>query len=166
MDQLATKDEKAPAYGVVKGFTGVESDLILSAMALVESKLKHGPALNQPSDIGRYLALRFAGLEHEVFVGLMLDTQHRLIEAVELSRGTIDAASVYPREVVKSALANNAAAVVFAHNHPSGMPEPSGADRLLTERLQQALKLVDVRTLDHFVIGGSTWVSFAERGWL
>ena len=107
-----------------------------------------------------------ASFEHEVFAALFLDSQHRLIEYVELFRGTIDQASVYPREVVKEALRLNAAAVVFSHNHPSGSPEPSQADRVLTQRLKEALALVDVRTLDHIVVGGAVTTSFAECGLL
>jgi DNA repair protein RadC len=103
-------------------------------------------------------------LEHEVFIILLLDSQNRLIEAQELFRGTLIQTSVYPREVVKSTLARNAAAVVFAHNHPSGVAEPSRADELLTQSLKQALALVDVRVLDHFVVAGTSTVSFAERG--
>jgi proteasome lid subunit RPN8/RPN11 len=101
-----------------------------------------------------------------VFAGLFLDSQHRVLAAEELSHGTLDAASVYPREVVKRALALGAAAVIFAHNHPSGMAEPSAADRILTDRLKQALSLVDVRVLDHFVVGEGVPTSFAERGWI
>jgi len=101
-----------------------------------------------------------------VFVGLFLDTQHRLIAAEELARGTLAQTSVYPREVVKTALARNAAAVIFAHNHPSGVAEPSRADELLTQALRNALALVDVRTLDHLVVAGSRVTSFAERGLL
>ena len=101
-----------------------------------------------------------------MFVALFLDSQHRLIAAEELFRGTLAQTSVYPREIVKSALALNAAAVIFAHNHPSGVAEPSRADELLTQSLKSALALIDVRTLDHFVVAGGEVVSFAERGLL
>ena len=107
---------------------------------------------------------KLAGFEHEVFAVLFLDTQHRLIEYSELFRGTIDSASVYPRELVKETLRLNAAAVIVSHNHPSGNPEPSGADKVLTQRLREALALVDVRTLDHIIVAGGTTTSFAERG--
>jgi DNA repair protein RadC len=110
--------------------------------------------------------VHFAGKEHECFVVLFLDSQHRLIVVEELFRGTIDGAAVYPREVVKAALRHNAAALVLSHNHPSGVAEPSAADRALTERLRSALAVVDVRTLDHVVVGGTAAVSFAERGWM
>ena len=114
-----------------------------------------------------YLRLHLAGLLHEVFFALWLDSQHRLLVAEELFRGTLASTSVYPREVVKRALAHNAAAVVFAHNHPSGVAEPSSADETLTRSLKQSLALVDVRVLDHFVVAGqATPLSFAERGML
>jgi DNA repair protein RadC len=105
-------------------------------------------------------------LQHEVFVTLLLDAQNRLIEYVELFRGTLTQTSVYPREVVKVALTKNAAAMIMAHNHPSGVAEPSRADELLTQTLKQALSLVDVRVLDHFIVAGADTVSFAERGLL
>ena len=104
--------------------------------------------------------------EHEVFYCLMLDAQNRLIEAREMFRGTLTQTAVYPREVVKAALACNAGAVIFAHNHPSSLAEPSRADELLTQELKQALALVDVKVLDHFIVGGDTVLSFAERGLL
>ena len=107
-----------------------------------------------------------AARANEVFVGLFLDSQHRLIAADELFQGTLAQTSVYPREIVKAALAHNAAAVIFAHNHPSGIAEPSRADELLTQSLKAALALVDVRTLDHFIVAGGQVVSFAERGML
>lgn len=111
------------------------------------------------------MRFKIGGSEREVFAVMLLDNQHRLIEFKELFQGTIDAASVYPREVVKTALKANAAAVIFAHNHPSGDPEPSQADRRITTRLQDALALIDVRVLDHIVVGEQC-TSFAERGWL
>ncbi|MCY1366184.1 hypothetical protein D9M69_530660 [compost metagenome] len=101
-----------------------------------------------------------------MFAALFLDSQHRLLEYVELFRGTIDAAAVYPREVVKEALRLNTAAVIFSHNHPSGNPEPSQADKVLTQRLKEALALVDVRTLDHVIVAGDATASFAEHGLL
>jgi DNA repair protein RadC len=105
-------------------------------------------------------------LEHELFIALFLDSQNRLIACEELFRGTLAQTSVYPREVVKAALRHNAAAVIFAHNHPSGIAEPSRADELLTAALKQALAVVDIRTIDHFIIAGTVAVSFAERGML
>lgn len=128
--------------------------------------LKSRDALADPAATRRYLSAWLRDRDHEVFAGLFLDSQHRVLAAEELSHGTLDAASVYPREVVKRALALGAAAVIFAHNHPSGMVEPSAADRILTDRLKQALSLVDVRVLDHFVVGEGVPTSFAERGWI
>lgn len=122
--------------------------------------------LSDPAATRRYLSAWLRDRDREVFAALFLDSQHRVRAAEELAQGTLDAASVYPREVVKRALALGAAAVIFAHNHPSGVAEPSAADRLLTERLKQALALVDIRVLDHFVVGEGVPTSFAERGWL
>ncbi|HEY1077481.1 MAG TPA: DNA repair protein RadC [Fontimonas sp.] len=128
--------------------------------------LQRGAALSSPRDAGDYLRARLRDSEHEVFALLFLDSQHRVLAYDELSRGTLDGATVYPREVVKAALRRNAAAVILAHNHPSGVAEPSAADRQLTDRLRQALAMVDIRVLDHLVIGDGAPVSFAERGWL
>jgi DNA repair protein RadC len=128
--------------------------------------LRERDAMSDPDAVGRYLSSQLRDRDREVFAALFLDTQHRVLAFEELSQGTIDAASVYPREVVKSALRVGAAAAIFAHNHPSGVAEPSQADRVLTERLVQALRLVDVRVLDHFVVGDGAPVSFARRGWL
>ena len=123
-------------------------------------------ALASPQAVRDYLRLLLAARPYEVFVGLFLDSQNRLLAADELFRGTLGQTSVYPREVVKAALAHNAAAMIFAHNHPSGISEPSRADELLTQALKQALSLVDIRTLDHFVVAGGRIMSFAERGLL
>ena len=132
----------------------------------LEEELKRECVLTSPTQTREYLRVRFAGLDCETFVGLFLDTQHRVIATEDLARGTIDGAAVYPREVVKRALHLNAAAVIFAHNHRSGVAEPSAADRALTERLKQSLGTVDVRVLDHFVVGATNVISFAERGWI
>ncbi len=123
-------------------------------------------ALASPRAVRDYLRLLLAARPYEVFVGLFLDSQNRLLAAEELFRGTLAQTSVYPREVVKAALARNAAAMIFAHNHPSGVAEPSRADELLTQAFKQALALVDIRTLDHFVVAGGQLTSFAERGLL
>ena len=123
-------------------------------------------ALQSPQAVRDYLRLALAARPYEVFVGLFLDSQNRLLAAEELFRGTLAQTSVYPREVVKAALARNAAAMIFAHNHPSGLAEPSRADELLTLSLKQALALIDVRTLDHFVVAGGRLTSLAERGLL
>jgi DNA repair protein RadC len=113
-----------------------------------------------------YLRVTLEGRDHEVFLVVFMDTQNRLIAAEEMFRGTLTQTSVYPREVVKRSLFNNAGAVIFAHNHPSGVAEPSRADELLTSALKQALALVDVKVLDHFVVGAGAAVSFSERGLL
>ena len=106
----------------------------------------------------------YANYEHEVFVCMFLDNQHHILACEELFQGTIDSASVYPREVVKRALQLNAAAVIFVHNHPSGIPTPSQADKLITDKLEKALGLLDIRVLDHFIIGGAEQYSFADHG--
>ena len=135
----------------------------LARRALAE-QISRTDLLNSPASVRDYLRLRLLHLPHEVFVGLFLDAQNRLIAAEELFRGTLSQTSVYPREVVKRALALNAAAIVFAHNHPSGVAEPSRADEMLTRALRDALQLVDVRVLDHLIIAHGGTVSFAERG--
>ena len=127
-------------------------------------QLHAGAALNSPASVREYLSLALGAREHEVFVAMFLDAQHRVIAVEELFRGTLTQTSVYPREVVKRALHHNAAAVIFAHNHPSGVAEPSDSDRLLTGALKQSLQLVDVRALDHFIVAGSCCLSFAEKG--
>ncbi|MCD9006394.1 DNA repair protein RadC [Luteimonas sp. XNQY3] len=144
-----------------------DTDQILeAARQVIEQKMQRGEAFTSPAAVKDYLRAKLAGFEHEVFAVLFLDTRHRLIEYREMFRGTIDGASVYPREVVKEALRCNAAAVIVSHNHPSGNPEPSAADRVLTARIKQALGLVDVRVLDHVIVAGDTTASFAERGLL
>jgi len=120
-------------------------------------------ALTSPDSVKAFIRTKMRMYEHEIFAVMLLDSQHRLIEYRELFTGTIDGASVYPREVVKLVLSHNAAAVIFAHNHPSGIAEPSHADKAITERLVKALSLVDVRVLDHLIVGDDI-VSFAERG--
>ena len=139
----------------------VARELLLRDLA---ERMKAEPVLSAPAVVRDWLRLYCANLEYEVFIILLLDAQNRLIAAQELFRGTLSQTSVYPREVVKATLARNAAAVMFAHNHPSGVAEPSRADELLTQSLKQALALVDVRVLDHFVVAGARTVSFAERG--
>lgn len=130
------------------------------------TELHRPDALTHPAACADYLRARIGGYPYEVFACVFLDNRHRVIACEELFRGTIDGASVHPREVVRRCLTHNAAAVIFAHNHPSGVAEPSQADRDITRHLQQALKLIEVRVLDHFVIGGGTPLSLAERGWL
>ncbi|MGH8397646.1 MAG: RadC family protein [Gammaproteobacteria bacterium] len=128
--------------------------------------LQRGKPLTDPAATRQYLITRLRDLPQEVFCCLYLDNRHRMIAFEELFHGTLDGASVHPREVLRKALGNNAAAIIFAHNHPSGVAEPSDADRRLTLRLKEALALVDIRVLDHFVVGDGEAVSFAERGLL
>lgn len=132
--------------------------------ALEEDFEESSDSLSSPGSVRDYLRLFLGGQEFESFVALWLDAQHRLIAGMELFRGTLTQTSVYPREVVKKGLALNAAAVIFAHNHPSGVAEPSQSDRMLTDALKQALSLVDIRVLDHFIVADITVMSFAERG--
>ncbi len=127
-------------------------------------RLERGDAITSPALTRRYLRARLGDRLHEVFACLFLDNRHRVLAFEELFRGTIDGASVHPREVVRRALHHNAAAVILCHNHPSGVAEPSEADRRITRRLQQALELIDVRVLDHVVVAGGDEVSMAERG--
>lgn len=135
----------------------------LAKRALAE-EIRRDTVLNSPDKVRQYLRLRLGHLPHEVFLALFLDAQNRLLAPEELFRGTLTQTSVYPREVVKRALAHNAAAVVFAHNHPSGVAEPSRADEMLTRALKEALQLVDVRVLDHLIVAHGDVMSFAERG--
>lgn len=133
----------------------------------LEAMNKERPSLTQPSNAARYLKAMYAGRDYETFDVLFLDKRHRLIECVQMFRGTIDGASVHPREVVKDCLWKGAAAVIFAHNHPSGIAEPSGADIKITERLKEALALIDVRVLDHLIIGSTgDHCSLAEKGYI
>jgi len=132
----------------------------------LHATLVRDEALTDPSTTRDYLSARLRDHAFEVFACLFLDNRHRVIHFEELFRGTINGASVHPREVVRQTLEHNAAAVIFAHNHPSGVAEPSEADRQLTRRLQAALELIDVRVLDHIVIGDGECVAFSERGWI
>ena len=146
-------------------YVQLQAVLEMSRRALKE-ELQRGDALNSPRAVRDYLQLLLGGRQQEVFLALFLDTQHCVIASEELFHGTLGQTSVYPREVVKRALARNAAAVIFAHNHPSGVAEPSQSDQQLTTALKQALGLVDVRVLDHFIVAGTGCLSFAERGLL
>ena len=139
-------------------------EILTEARAILSRRIRRGTLLSSPRAAQDFLTARYASLEHEVFSVLFLDTRHRLIECTELFRGTVDGASVHPREVVKEALARNAATVIFVHNHPSGVAEPSHADEIITTRLRDALALVDIRVLDHLIVAGATVTSLAERG--
>ena len=140
-------------------------DLITAATSHIQSIFSNGPALSSPASAASKLQALIGHYDYEVFYALWLNSQHQIVQHGELFRGTIDSASVYPREVVKAGLACNAAAVIFAHNHPSGHAEPSNSDIQITKRLKEALGLMDIRVLDHFVIG-STTTSMAEFGLL
>ena len=141
-----------------------EADILYMAQKLARRRLAKGRTINQPELAFEYLQTLLQHYEHEVFGAVFLDNQHRILGFEELFRGTIDAASVYPREVVKRALAYNAAALILVHNHPSGNPEPSAADTSITLRLRDALNLVDIRILDHVVVGMEGCVSLVTRG--
>lgn len=153
-----------------RGLGTATTALLLAALELgrryLFADLQRGDALANPDSTRHFLQARLRGYPHEVFACLFLDNRHRVIEYEALFRGTLDGASVHPREVVKAALGHNAAAVILAHNHPSGIAEPSQADLHLTRRLREALGLVDIRVLDHLIIGDGEAVSFAERGLL
>lgn len=146
--------------------TATQDEILDAARGILARRVRRGRALSNPRHTRDFLRLELASRDHEIFAILFLDNRHRVIEFVPLFRGTIDGASVHPREVVKEALARNAAAVILAHNHPSGVAEPSQADELITIRLRDALALIDVRVLDHLVVTGDSIVSFAERGLL
>ncbi len=141
----------------------LQAALELARRALGE-QMRARDALSSPQAVRDYLRLALSGRDYEVFVAVLLDAQNRVIAVEELFRGTLTQTSVYPREVVKFALARGAAGIIFAHNHPSGLAEPSQADELLTRTLRQALALVDIRVLDHFIVGEGAAMSFAERG--
>jgi DNA repair protein RadC len=143
----------------------LQAVLELARRAIV-SQLAQRPVFDSPQAVRDYLRLQLGRLDHEVFAVLFLDAQHRLIAYEPMFRGTLTQTSVYPREVLKRALALNAAALILAHNHPSGVAEPSRADEFLTQSLKTALAMIDVRVLDHFVVGRESVVSFAERGLL
>jgi DNA repair protein RadC len=158
------------ALATVPGIGAAKSAQLKAALAIAARALREQAgardALSSPAAVRDFLSLRLRDRDREVFVAVLLDAQNRVIHVEELFQGTLTQTSVYPREVVKCALRHNAAAVIFAHNHPSGIAEPSQADRLLTEALRKALDTVDVKVLDHFVVGSAGGTSFAERGLL
>lgn len=166
----ALLERPAEALARLPGLGPARACVLAGAIELgnrqLAADLARGEALADPQAAGRYFARRLRGHPCEVFAALFLDTRHRALGFEELFRGTVDGAEVHPREVARRALAHNAAALIVGHNHPSGSPEPSAADRAVTARLKQALALVDVRLLDHFVIGDGAPVSLAARGWV
>jgi DNA repair protein RadC len=139
-------------------------EILEAARGALANRVKKGTALTSPKLTRDYLMTRLSARDHEVFTVIFMDNRHRVIECLEMFRGTIDGASVHPREVVKEALQRNAAAVILCHNHPSGVAEPSQADELITRRLQDSLALIDVRLLDHLIVAGGEVISLAERG--
>jgi DNA repair protein RadC len=162
----ASEREFCAVHGMGQAkFVQLQAVLEMSRRALQE-EMRSGDALNSPRAVREYLQLLLRTRSQEVFIAIFLDAQHRVIDSEELFHGTLTQTSVYPREVVKRTLHHNAAAVIFAHNHPSGVAEPSQSDQLLTDALKQALQLVDVRVLDHFIVAGAGCLSFAERGLL
>ena len=160
LDQL----RDIPGVGLAK-YAQIQAVLEMSRRALRET-IDRGAALSSPQAVRDYLRLKLYAKPHEVFMAVFLDAQNRVLSVEELFRGTLTQTSVFPREIVKRALHYNAAAVIFAHNHPSGVAEPSRADEALTQTLKRTLGLVDVKVLDHFVVGGDSAMSFAERGLL
>lgn len=149
-------------YYIANGPVSSE-EILKMASTLLNRRFARGRTITAPEEAKTFVSMKLARLEHEVFAVLFLDNRHRVLGFEKLFRGTIDGASVHPREVVKRVLELNAAAVIFAHNHPSGLAEPSQADLRITQRLKDALALIDVRVLDHFIVGTEV-VSFAERG--
>ena len=169
MEYLMKVKSETPAPYSTDSAEKFDDDIIIkNAIRLIQCKLKTpGMALTSPNLVREYLILQLAQFEEEHFSLVLLDNQNRVIGFENIFRGTIDSASIYPREIVKTALAHNAAAVILAHNHPSGNPEPSNADEVVTRRLKESLALIDVRVLDHIIVGGCSQtltVSFAERG--
>lgn len=163
---LVADRHAAGTFGLTEvGYTSLQAALEL-ARRHYQSLMTSAPVLSAPRIVREFLRMRLRDLPHEVFAVVYLDNRHRFISFKELFRGTIDGASVHPREVVKEALAHNAAATILVHNHPSGVAEPSQADELITRRLKEALALVDIRLIDHLIVGDATVESFAERGLL
>ena len=144
----------------------MDSEIVSAALGILAKRIAKGSIIKNMEDAKKYLAVRFADLQHEVFAIVYLTNRHAVIACDEIFRGTIDGASVYPREVVKSALQYNAAAILIAHPHPSGICEPSHADEMITTRIREACALLDIRLIDHIVISGDRAVSFAELGML
>ncbi len=153
---------EAPGLGPAK-YAQLQAAIEMAKRGLQE-ELKCSDVLSSPTSVREFLRLTLQGKEHEVFLAIFLDVQNRVIASEELFRGTLAQTSVYPREIVKRALVHNAASMIFAHNHPSGIAEPSAADKTLTDALKSALALVDIKVLDHFIVGRGGCLSFAERG--
>ncbi|MEE9383203.1 MAG: DNA repair protein RadC [Nannocystaceae bacterium] len=167
-DQCKSEDPATYAEGSQPTTPTQAGDTIIEAAhAILQKRLREpGRAITNPGDTRRFVALELAEEKAEIFSAIWLDNRHRLIAFERMFNGTVNGASVHPRELVRRAIELNAAAVIVAHNHPSGEAEPSAADRAITKRLQDAFQLIDVRVLDHIVVGGVDTVSFAERDWL
>jgi len=165
-----TLNATANELTAVRGVGHAKAAILLAARECsgryLRARLRPGVTIGSPADSREFLLASLRDRPHEVFCCLFMDNRHRVLAFDELFRGTIDAAAVYPREIVKQALSRNAAAVILAHNHPSGIAEPSQSDQLITRRIRDALELVDIRLLDHFVIGDNCCVSLASRGML
>ncbi len=159
------KTSNQPGKYTVKGLV-TEDDIMDMALKLTRKRLAKRRSLKSPDEVRAHLSVKMSGVEHEEFSVIFLNNKHCVLSYETMFKGTIDGASVYPREVVKMTLKLNAAAVVLVHNHPSGDPEPSRADELITKRLKEALGLIDVRVLDHFIVGGGHVISMAEKGLL
>jgi DNA repair protein RadC len=180
VDEQSIKNEKKPkkhtrssryfktipngTYEITRRIT--KEEVVTLARHVIEQQFQELNTIQSPNDTRSYLVFQLAQYDREVFCCIFLDTRHRVLGFEKLFYGTIDGASVHPREVLKRALAHNAAAIICAHNHPSGLPEPSSSDQRLTQRLKDALALIDVRLVDHVVVGGTETISFAERGLL
>lgn len=165
MKTTMVNTETSATYNVAP-LPSVEEEILEKALSILRRRYedKVSRKVCRPEDVAQLLIHEFAGATRETFGVMLLDSQHHVIDTVELTTGTIDSATVYPREVVASVLQQGAAAVVFYHNHPSGDPSPSQADKTITQRLAKALDLIDVRTLDHIIIGAASTFSFAEKG--
>ena len=161
MTKFKTGDK--PGSYIVNGMI-TDQDILQMALKLADKRFSRRRLLTNPIQVKDYLSAKLSLLEHEVFCAIFLDNKHHILEFDEMFKGTIDGATVHPREVVKKSLQLNAAAIIFVHNHPSGHPEPSRADIAITHRLKKALELVDIRVLDHFIVGGDKVVSMAEEG--
>ena len=175
-DAVGTADREAPAYlravtnndaqAAERTAKQAEDCIVAQAVEILERRLERGAALTDPTMAGQFCAGKLRNYEREVFGVLFLDNRHRLLAFEILFYGTIDGAEVHPREVARAALRHNAAAIIVTHNHPSGSTEPSAADRAVTQRLRDALAMLDIRLLDHFIIGDGPATSLAARGWI
>lgn len=162
---MKIRTETSPAYTVTTTTSKTDDEIIADALFILEKRMRTpGATIKSPQDTKDFLTLRLAEQETEVFCCIYLDIRHRVIAFEEVFQGTIDSTTIYPREIVRRCMQHNAAALIVAHNHPSGMADPSEADRHITTRIRGALELIDVRVLDHFIVGGTDCLSLAEKG--